>query len=221
MKKPLVLVDKVTKRTPVVASGIAENLILAESILRRAAYKNSSIKTGESFFDDSDMGSEYYLIIVYHKKLNTPLLTARYYFDKSAIAKCLNGDSSSENEKSAFHINKFKEGEVFLIDRMSGNSNSSTYRQYRNYIHFLFYSEILTHNKDCKLIAMARREKHEKLLTKYIRLGFNIVGTTIHKEKEHWILVADLKRSWFQLKFSILFNSMLITKYLLSKLHVK
>lgn len=138
MNKPSVTADN-NKRGAVVTNNKMEELILKENSLRKSAYKNSSIKTGESFFDDSDMKSDYYLIIVYHKTQKIPLLSARYFFDKSVIANCSKGDSNSENQqnnlKNPLNLNQFKENEVFLIDRLSGNINSSIYRKYRNYIH--------------------------------------------------------------------------------------
>lgn len=199
-----------------------EKLISGEAFLRRLAYKNTSIKTDESFFDDSDMKSDYYLIIIYDKKSNIPLLTARYYFDKSVITKYLKGDDIPAQEPAvkadSLNIDKFKEGEIFLIDRMSANNNCSTYRQCRNYIHLLFYLELVTRNKGCKIIAMARKEKYEKLLAKYHRLGLGVVGATRHKSVEHWILMGDLKKCYSQLKMSTMLNIMLISKNLFFKL---
>ena len=227
MQKPTILDENTTERRSVINNEINKNLISKEAFLRKSAYKNTSITIDESFFNDSDMKSEYYLIVIYDNKLNIPLLTARYYFDKSIINKYLKGDSADlkidnhESEQSALkdliNLKKFKEGRLFLIDRMSGNTNCSLYRHYRNYIYLLFYSELLIHNKNCKFIAMARREKFEKLLTKYLRLGLRIIGSTTHKGKEHWILSGDLKKSYTQIKFSTMFNIILIFKYFISK----
>jgi len=40
---------------------------------------------------------------------------------------------------------------------------------------------------------MARKEKKDKLLKKYLRLGFNVVGSTMHNDKEHWVIITNLK----------------------------
>ncbi len=199
MKPPIILDNNKTKRKPEITNEIIEKLILHETFLRRSAYKNTSIKTGESFFDDSDMKSEYYLVVVYDQNLNMPLLSARYFFDKTLIEKSLKGDDNINHLQTdlsgKLNLNDFKEGEIFLADRLSGNVYNSTYRQNRNYIFSLFYAEILTYNKNRSLILMARKEKHDKLLKKYLRLNFNIIGSIIHKGKEHWIILTDLKKS--------------------------
>ncbi len=221
IKNPIALSDIPTEREPVIKNEISKNLISKESYLRRSAYKNTTIKTDESFFDDSDMKSDYYLIIIYDKKSNTSLLSARYYFDKSVIKKYLKGDDYSEPRQAdlnyTLNIDKYKEGEIFLIDRMSSNNYCSVYRKNRNYIHLLFYLELLKHNKNCKFMAMARKEKYEKLLTKYLRLGLRVIGSAKHKGKEHWILLGDLKKSYSQLKMTTIFNIILMSKFLLYK----
>ena len=125
LQKPIVLSDNTTKRISFIKNKRLENLIIQESTLRKLAYKNTTIKTDESFFDDSDMQSDYYLIIVYDKKSNTPLLSARYYFDKSVIANCLKGDDNEIVLTDILNLNNFKQGELFLIDRMSGNKNNT------------------------------------------------------------------------------------------------
>lgn len=216
MQRPDILADNTYERKSTIKNKLHESLISYEADLRRSAYKNTTLKTNESFFNDSDMESEYYLIIIYDKKSNTPLLSARYYFDKSVIARCLKGDylqeSKAPDPENTLNIHAFKEEELFLLDRLSGNTHCSKYRRHRNYIYLLFYSEILRHNKNCKFVLMARKEKYEKLLTKYIRLGLNIAGSTKHKGKEHWILSGDLKKSYSRLKITTLSNIQLLLK---------
>ena len=219
LQKPILLPNGETVRKPATDNIAPGDLILKESVSRRLAYKNTPIKTGESFFNDSDMVSDYYLVVVYDKKSGLPLLTARYYFDRSVIARCLAGDESQEtrqeNFSDSFDLAKLKEGEIFLADRLSGNTGSSVYRRYRNYIFLLFYSEILLRNKACKFILMARKEKHEKLLKKYLSLGLKVIGSNRHKEKEHWILLGDLKNGYAHLKLSSMLSLILFLKKLL------
>ena len=50
-----------------------------EGRLRKMAYEKTELPTDESFFNDQDMSAEYYLILVYNKKTDTPLLSARLY----------------------------------------------------------------------------------------------------------------------------------------------
>ena len=100
---------------------------------------------------------------------------------------------------------------------MSANNHNAIYRKNRTYIHLLFYLQLYIHNKNSKFIAMARKEKFEKLLTKYIRLGLNIVGTVKHQGKEHWVLLGDFKKNRTTATQSILINIFLLAKVFLAK----
>lgn len=164
------------------------------------------------------MLSEYYLILVYDKKSGTPLLSARYYFSKTLILSTLQGEDASKSDHLLIWVNS-PEGSLFLADRLSGNTSSSFYRKYRNYIFLLFYSEIINYNKNCHYILMARKEKREKLLTKYLRLGLTIAGSTLHKDKEHWILLGDVKKSYADIRTGIFSNLFLVLKTNLKKRH--
>jgi hypothetical protein len=215
MQKPLALTDYTFKRSPFTASKLNEGLILKEAISRRAAYKNTIIKTGESFFDDSDMSSDYYLVVVYDKTSNVPLLTTRYFFDKSVIARSLKGDDNKEFDfKDKLELTKIKEGDIFLADRLSGNTNNIVYRNHRNYIFLLLYAEMLIRNKNSRFILMARKEKDDKLLKKYLKLWLTNIGSTTHKGKEHWILLGDMKTTYSNTKKSIPTRIMLLSKNL-------
>jgi hypothetical protein len=176
-----------------------ETLISHEAYLRKEAYKNTTIKTDNSFYDDSDMLSEYFLVILYDKNSNVPLLSSRYYFDKAAIAKFLKGENKNGIDLNylgqKFNLDNFKTGEIFLADRLSGNIKSTIYRQYRNRIFSLYYSEIVTHNPNCSLLLMVRKENKDKQLLKYLKLGFVLIGSTMHKSKEHSIIIGDLKKA--------------------------
>lgn len=183
-------------RKAVINSELHRQLVTKEAFLRRSAYKNTTIKTDESFFDDSDMKSDYYLVVVYDKKTNTPLLSSRHYFDKSSIAKFLKGDDGLDNGLShrgeKFNIEDYPRGNIFLADRLSGNTSNSLYRQYRSRIFSLYYSEIVNNNKNCTLLLMVRKEKHEKQLSRYLKMGFILLGSVLHKGKEHSIILGDL-----------------------------
>jgi hypothetical protein len=192
MQPPILLADNTIKRQSLIKEESVESLISLEAFLRRVAYRNTTIKTDESFFDDSDMKSEYHLVIVYDKSSGTPLLSSRYYFDKSVIAKYLKGDNDQEVELSClgekFNLESYADRNIFLADRLSGNISSSIYRQYRNRIFSMYYSEILNNNWNCTLLLMVREEKQ---LNKYLSLGFTIIGSTLHKGKQHSIILRN------------------------------
>ena len=112
---------------------LADELIRMEGISREQAYRNTRIRTSNNFYDDSDMKSEYYLVLVYDALKNIPLLTARYYFDLNTIRKALKGDN---HKHSAIEFSEdILQKDVFLADRLSANVTSATYRQFRTYIY--------------------------------------------------------------------------------------
>lgn len=206
LNQPVISFTGEVKRVAIAQNKQSEKLIAYETFLRRTAYKNTIIKTGESFFNDSDMISDYFLVVVYDKKTNTPLLSARYYFNSLMINKCLRGDENEENATEFFVKNKLKNEELFLSDRLSGNINSPIYRLHRSYIFLLFYLQIFTLNRNRKFILMARKEKRDKLLKKYLNLGLNTIGSTKHKGKDHWILMGDVEKCYTQQKIPFLFK---------------
>src|ERR1043166_9376109 len=95
-------------------SSSAEWLMKCEAELRRSAYKHTPITTGESFYDDSDMSSDYYLVIVYDDKTKTPLLSARYYFNKEMIRFYTAGNADEKTEKQDFVFKIPSAKKVFL-----------------------------------------------------------------------------------------------------------
>lgn len=197
MKPPFHLAEGKFRRNAITESSDIEAIISFETFLRRKAYKNTTIKTTESFFDDSDMKSEYSLVVVYDKISNTPLLSARHYFDKAIISKYLRGDNDQDSELSflgaKFNLDLYPDGKVFLADRLSGNISCSIYRKYRKDIFSLYYSEIVNKNKNCTLLLMVRQEKQNKQLSKYLKMGFVVIGSLLHKGKEHSVILRDLK----------------------------
>ena len=69
MRSPAAFAEERHIRKAVISSEIHQQLITKEAFLRKLAYKNTTIKTDESFFDDSDMKSDYYLVISSFLKL--------------------------------------------------------------------------------------------------------------------------------------------------------
>jgi hypothetical protein len=174
-----------------------EILVAQERYLRKQAYANTIIKVDASFFDDSDMRSDYFLTLIYDKISQTPLLSSRYYFDKEIIQKYLNGDAGKQIILSYKGQVLELKGNVFLADRLSGNVKSNIYRKNRSDIFSLYYSTIVEMNPQALLLLMARKERGDKQLNKYIDLGFEMLGSTQHKGKEHSIIVGDMK-TWKQ-----------------------
>lgn len=172
----------------------AKEIDESETFLRRNAYSEAKINIDESFFNDSDLDNkEYFLVLVYHLKTKKPLLSCRYYFDKNAILKAVSGD----DKKNGINIEiKDNNNIVFLADRLSGNTTNNIYKKRREIIFAFFYNEILKLNKNKTLLLMARSEEQEKLLTKYLRLGFNVIGNTKHKGINHWIVSSQLNKSY-------------------------
>jgi hypothetical protein len=192
MQQPILLANNTVLRQSLIKEEEVEKLLSHETFLRRTAYKHTTIKTDESFFDDSDMKSVYFLVVVYDRASNTPLLSSRYYFEKSLIAKFLKGENNFEIEPSKFNLDSYSDGKIFLADRLSGNINNSIYRKYRSNVFSLYYSEIATNNKNRTLVLMVRKEKRDKQLSKYLDMGFTLIGSTLHKGKEHSIILRDL-----------------------------
>src|ERR1700740_3722906 len=114
LHKPLILDNNMVKRVVAIQDINNDRLISYENFLRKKAYKNTVIKTSDSFFDDSDMQGAYFLVVVYNIKTDIPLLSARYYFDRSAITKCLIGDEGNEHKTVVPGLNEFNEGQLFL-----------------------------------------------------------------------------------------------------------
>ncbi len=197
MDPPILKADNTTIRQAQLKEERMEKLVSFEAFLRRTAYKNTTIKTDASFFDDSDMKSEYDLVVVYEKASNTPLLSSRHYFDKSVIANYLNGDNNREVELmyqgKKFDLDNYPNGHVFLADRLSGHKSSSIYLNHRTTIFSTCYAEIVNRNRNCTLLLMVRKEHPDNQLNKYLNLGFSILGSTLHKGREHTIILRDLK----------------------------
>jgi hypothetical protein len=168
-----------------------------EEYLRRKAYQNTVLTVTESFFDDSDMLSEYFLTLVFDCVSQTPLLSSRYYFDKVLIEKYLKGDHKKNFEflygGGRFELND----KLFLADRLSGNFKNELYRKHRSEIFSLYYTAIVRDNPNCSLVLMVRKDNGDKQLKKYLDLGFNLLGSTWHKGKEHSIIIAETSK-WKQ-----------------------
>lgn len=173
-------------------------IIEKEKYLRQQAYKNTLLNTGPEFFDDSDMTSSYKLVVVYERLTGTPLLSARYFYNKPLIGNQMAGENNEVDHLShkgkKFSIEEYKEDQIFLADRLSGNIKNQIYRENRTEIFSLLYSKIYNENKTSSLVLMVRKQGKDKQLNRYINLGFDILGSIKHKGKSHEILIADFNR---------------------------
>jgi len=189
--------DGVFTRLPFQDTHRHQQLLTYEYLLRKEAYKNTTIQVDEAFFDDSDMVSDYFLIVVYDQLSDTPLLSARYYFNKELISKTLRGDEGQKPkllfENKPFSVNDREDGEIFLADRLSGNMENEIYQTCRTAIFNLFHWEIAKRNSNAMLLLMVRDEPDNRQISKYLNLGFSILGSTMHKTKLHHIVALDLK----------------------------
>lgn len=224
MQKPEILEDGTITRMPMIATKQNLYFVAQEQFLRKTAYKDSEMKIDDSFFTDIDMELEYYLIIIYCGKSKTPLLSARYFYNRDVIFNYLQPSIGRLSEyKRSFSAskkdlsNELKNNNIFLIDRLSGNTSSKIYEKYRNYIFLELYLQIIKYNKGKLFLVMARSQEYEKLLTKYLRAGLNVVGETMHNEVRHWVLLGDVNAFISNVHQGVLLNSFLSVKILLVK----
>ena len=205
MKPPMILSDGESIKITANSNSESSRILKAEEWLRKTAYSRTNLQLGKSFFSDEDMTSEYFLIVVYEKSNNTPLLSLRYFFNKTVIEKLLKGESNAVIEENEVErcLNLLDHKDVFLIDRMSANTQSKTYRKYRNYINLVILRELMHRTPGRKFFAMARSIPSEKLLIKYIRMGFSVGGSIIHNKVKHWVLVTDWDEARTNVKGSI------------------
>lgn len=171
-------------------------IIAYERFLRKTAYKNTVIKINDSFFDDSDMQSIYYLCVIWDEDSNTPLLSCRYFYDQKLIKRYMQGDFGIDiplnYDKSIFELNSYEQESIFLADRLSGNINSVIYRNNRNQLFSLLYHEIRTNNNNKTMLLMVREDLKNKQIQRYLKLGFLNLGSVLHKNKMHAVLLLNI-----------------------------
>ncbi|OFZ16695.1 MAG: hypothetical protein A3D92_03530 [Bacteroidetes bacterium RIFCSPHIGHO2_02_FULL_44_7] len=182
-----------------------------ESHLRRKAYAHVQITKGEVFFNNSDLNSGYFILLVYSSEDRTPLLSARYYFDPIKLKSSLKFDALEEPSKTDLELlfllhHKLNQNKLFLIDRMSANAGHPLYRRHRNTVLSAMHYELFLHTRDCLYIGLARKEPLDKLKLKYQQFGMKAIGTITHQDKLHWVLKGNMEESYRLLKSSIATN---------------
>jgi len=178
--------------------------------LRREAYsKISKTSIPESVLDDRDMNGFYSLFVVYKKvnnSKNKALISARVFTNRHDIQKEI---CDKENKilvfdkdqqtliENFFVLPNLEEGEIFVIDRMS----TTFIREYKDELYGMLFKKIYDIYQNAKFTyALARRDKEEYLMCKYVRLGMKIEGECdyeLHCKLRHWVLsgtVEDMRK---------------------------
>lgn len=168
-----------------------KELLNFERTLRKKAYATTTIATGPSFFDDSDMSGTYHLVIVYNPKLDLPLLSVRYYTNKTDIEHQL--DHLKETILHTLHGNQnLKKDDVLFADRLSANIHHPFYRRNRLKIFAALYLQLFIKSRAKTILIMARNEKPDKLRKKYESIGLTTIGKLAHRGVDHWILGGEV-----------------------------
>lgn len=167
-------------------------LLEYERILRKTAYAQVEIEKPDSFYDDSDLHLPFQFTVVYHPNLNIPLLSSRNITDNQFLQRLLNENTTA--------LSGIESGNQILCDRLSGNLSDPLFRKYRNVSFAFYYAEIYKRYKQKTMFLMARSESSERLLSKYIRVGFYLIGEKLHNGKKHWILRQDVQQLYPKLR---------------------
>lgn len=181
---------------------------------------NEAPRLPNSITDDNDMNGDYYLCIVYCLKFEwsfrflkfEPLASARFYTTQADIIKELEG------EEGVYFVNPQDQKDIqrvpleslvsvsdsdncCLIDRLSiptMTGHKVNAEELQMSVSGELYCKIRETVQASTYLAIARREKTELLLRRYMPLGFTIKGMTKYKiggsgeAKEFWVL----KGSW-------------------------
>ncbi len=196
------LVKTIAVNSSIVNTKEENEFLKKEKINRRIAFTNTEMFLTEDFFQNTDMNNSYFITLVYTKKKKEVVLSSRYYYNFNKIQSIITGEDFTKNEwfeNDSF--DQWKNKKVFLSDRLAANKKHILFEKYRNRIFEIFYSEIIKNNSDGILLLMAR---NNHLLTKYLRIGFTICGSTIHNQKKHWIVQSELRTSKLFIKKNFL-----------------
>lgn len=168
-------------------------LIQAERFLRKVAFEEVNMARPEIFYTDEDLDAAFDFIVVTGRTSKTPLLSSRSYTDHSLIRRQLNGHEPGDY----LTLSLLQDEHYVLLDRLSGNLKHALFVKIRQRIFMNYYIHVLKSYPKHHIILMARSSPDERLLTKYIRLGFHVIGKQKHNQTDHWILLLPLKeRTW-------------------------
>ncbi|AEA42504.1 hypothetical protein [Fluviicola taffensis] len=164
-------------------------LVVAERSLRKTAFSEVNMPLTESFYTDEDLDNSFDFIIVRDRKTKTPLLSSRSYTNQTLIHKQLQAHETTDY----LTLSLDSDEKYVLLDRLSAHSKHSLFSKSRKKIFINYYIHVLNFYPKHHLILMARSEPDERLLTKYLRLGFQIVGKQKHNQVDHWIVLLPGK----------------------------
>jgi hypothetical protein len=164
-------------------------LLQAERSLRKWAFSDVNMVITEGFYTDEDLSGAFDFIVVSDRKTKTPLLSSRSYTDQPLIRKQLQTHESTDYLILSLNPNE----KYVLLDRLSAHSKHPLFSKSRKKIFINYYIHVLNFYPKHHLILMARSEPDERLLTKYLRLGFQIVGKQKHNQVDHWIVLLPGK----------------------------
>ncbi|MDF3027168.1 MAG: hypothetical protein K0S23_1475 [Fluviicola sp.] len=164
-------------------------LVQAERHLRKTAYAEVQMIRTEAFYTDEDMGAAFDFIVVRDRKTKTPLLSSRSYTDQRLISKQLQPHETTDY----LTLSLVPDEPYVFLDRLSGNSAHPLFTNMRQRIFMNYYLRVLNSYPKHHIILMARSSLDERLLTKYLRLGFHVVGKQKHHQADHWIVILPAK----------------------------
>lgn len=164
-------------------------LVLAERSLRKTAFELVNMHRPKSFYTDEDMDAPFDFMVVSDRRSKTPLLSSRSYTDHALIRKQLDAHQPGDYLDFSLLSNE----NYVLLDRLASNSASEIFAGMRQRIFMNYYIRVLKSYPKHHIILMARSGPDERLLTKYLRLGFHVIGKQKHNEVDHWILVLGAK----------------------------
>ncbi len=165
----------------------SDPLISDERLLRKTAFENVSMHRSQAFYTDEDMEAPFDFIVVKDRKSKTPLLSSRSYTNQSVIRKQLH----AHDPEDYLTIVLDPDENYVLLDRLSGNLAHPLFLKMRERIFMNYYIRVLKAYPKHHIILMARSSKDERLLTKYLRLGFHVIGKQKHNQVDHWILILS------------------------------
>ncbi|WP_294678161.1 hypothetical protein [uncultured Fluviicola sp.] len=169
----------------------SDPLISDERLLRKTAFENVSMHRSQAFYTDEDMEAPFDFIVVTDRKSKTPLLSSRSYTNQSVIRKQLHAHDPEDYLTLVLDPDE----DYVLLDRLSGNLAHPLFLKMRERIFMNYYIRVLKAYPKHHIILMARSSPDERLLTKYLRLGFHIVGKQKHNGVTHWIVLLPGKKS--------------------------
>lgn len=158
-----------------------------EKELRREAFESVDMLKTESFFTDNDLKCPFSFLLVRDSASDSLLLSSRAYTDQSTIQTVISPVIDSDYLLMTLAPTK---NYVFL-DRLVTSAFHPQFLANRSSIFRHFYTMVLQRFQRHDIILMARSEPNERLLTKYIRLGFHIVGKKTHNGVLHYIIHLD------------------------------